>query len=159
MNNAQDDFYTLIAKAAEPYAVLRDPVEEGQLPAMPYLLFSLTQGRPGPSHYGRVNEAGIRRISVQYQALVQVRCFAANSWNILEQLHLKLESEALQALSEELNIALVRALRLEVEQDQTEYGRAHARLDLDVMYTASLDDEVHVIEFVEVKGEQPSPLE
>ncbi|UTM01846.1 hypothetical protein MID00_20580 [Alcaligenes sp. NLF5-7] len=68
MNNAQDDFYTLIAKAAEPYAVLRDPVEEGQLPAMPYLLFSLTQGRPGPSHYGRVNDAGVRHISVQYQA-------------------------------------------------------------------------------------------
>lgn len=155
MSNAQDDFYRLITKAAEPHTVLREPVEEGQLPAMPYLLFSMTQGRPGPGHYGRVNEAGIRRVSAHYQALVQLRCFAMDSWNILERVHLALESEPLQALSEELNIAVVRAVRLEVEQDQVEQGKAHTRLDLDVLYTASMDDEVHVIEFVEVKGDQP----
>lgn len=155
MSNAQDDFYRLITKAAEPHTVLREPVEEGQLPAMPYLLFSMTQGRPGPGHYGRVDEAGIRRVSAHYQALVQLRCFAMDSWNILERVHLALESESLQALSEELNIAVVRAVRLGVEQDQAEQGKAHTRLDLDVLYTASMDDEVHVIEFVEVKGDQP----
>jgi hypothetical protein len=155
MSYAQDDFYTLITKAAEPHTVLREPVEEGQLPAMPYLLFSMTQGHPGPSHHGRVNEAGIRQVSAHYQAQLQLRCFATDSWNILERVHLALESESLQALSEELNIAVVRAVLSEVEPDQAEQGQAHTRLDLDVLYTASMDDEVHVIEFVEVKGGQP----
>ncbi|CAM5441766.1 hypothetical protein AFAE65S_02808 [Alcaligenes phenolicus] len=153
MSNAQDDFYTLITRAAAPHTVIREPVDEGQLPAMPYLVFSMNQGRPGPSHHGRVNEAGIRRVSAHYQALVQLRCFATDSGSILERVHLSLESESLQALSEELNISVVRAVRLEVEQDQAEQGQAHARLDLDVLYTAGMDDEVGVIEFVEVKGE------
>ncbi|MCX5462780.1 phage neck terminator protein [Alcaligenes parafaecalis] len=158
MSNALDDFYTLIAKAAEPHTVIRSPIDEGQLPALPYLVFSVIQGRPGPSHHGQVDDTGIRRVSAHYQAVVQLRCFALDSWTLLERIHLALESEALQALSEELNISVLRAVRLDVEQDQAEQGRAHTRLDLDVLYTASMDEEVHVIELVEVKG-GPPPLE
>ncbi len=157
MSNAQEDFYTLIAKAAEPYPVIRGPVDEGQLPAMPYFVFSLTQARPGPSHHGQVSEAGVRRVSAHVQAVVQLQCFAPDSWSLLERVHLALESEPLQALSEELNISVMRALRLELEQDQTDLGQAHCRMDLDVLYTVSMDDDVQVIEFVEV-NQGPVPF-
>lgn len=151
MSNARDDFYTLISTAAAPCLVIYSD-QNGKAPARPYITLSVQVGRPGPSHHGPVNNDGIRIISSHRPVSIQLQCYGADSLEILDRLQLALQREAIQELSEQLNISTLRPVRLQPVPALVEGVTYEPRaiLDLESMYTASIEDNVGVIESVEI---------
>lgn len=161
MSNAHESFYTLISTAASPLKVIYSD-QNGKRPARPYITLSVQVGQPGPSHHGQVDDEGVRVISSHRPVSIQLQCYGADSLEILDRLQLVLQRESIQGLSEQLNISTLRPVRLQPVPallGGVSY-EPRAILDLESMYTASITDEVGVIESVEITmdttpGESP----
>ncbi len=161
MSNAHESFYTLISTAAAPLKVIYSD-QNGKRPARPYITLSVQVGQPGPSHHGPVSDEGVRVVSSHRPVSIQLQCYGADSLEILDRLQLVLQRESIQGLSEQLNISTLRPVRLQPVPallDGVSY-ESRAILDLESMYTASITDEVGVIESVEITmdttpGESP----
>lgn len=148
-----DDFYDLFSAATDRPVVFAN--ENGKRPPQrPFITLQLEVGQPQPVHRGRVDDDGIRKITSHRPITLQLQCYGADSWSVLEQLQLSLYSDALQELAETLNISLQREPRLQnvpALLDDTKY-EPRAILDLEAMYTASTEEDVGYIETVNGTG-------
>ncbi|TFL14217.1 hypothetical protein CSC67_08680 [Pusillimonas caeni] len=143
-----DDFYTLVDAATSHQVVFAN--ENGKRPERPFITLQVSVGAPQPIHRGPVDDDGLQRISAHRPVTVQLQCYGAGSWGVLDELQLKLYTDSMSDLAESLNIALQREPRLQdvpALLDDTKY-ESRAILDLEAMYTAGIDDDVGYIETV-----------
>lgn len=144
-----DDFLQLVAAATTRPVIFAN--ENGKRPPQrPFVTLQITVGAPQPVHRGPVDDDGVQRISAHRPVSVQLQCYGAGSWDVLDELQLRLYTDSMSELAESLNIALQREPRLQdvpALLDGTRY-ESRAILELEAMYTAGVDDDVGFIETV-----------
>lgn len=149
---AHEDFLTLFEAATTRPVIFAN--ENGKRPQRPYVTVQLQLASPLPVHTGPVDGNGQRRLSAHRPVTIQLQCYGDGSWGVLDQMQLTLYTDSLLNLAESLNIGLQREPRLQdvpALLEGTKY-EPRAILDIEAMYTGSIEEEVGIIETVNGTG-------
>ncbi|HRL22805.1 MAG TPA: hypothetical protein PLP85_13640 [Alcaligenes sp.] len=151
MSSVRHDFYTLISTAVAPGTVIHSDHTDA-LPARPFIMLGLELGELGSGQRAPVRATGAGRVSFHRPVSIRLQYFGSGGFDVLDTLQLVLQNQAMQDLSEQLNITALRPVRLQVLSVPLEGGGQEPRavLDLESGHTAFIEDDVGLIDTVEV---------
>ncbi|CAG9173084.1 LIC_12616 family protein [Cupriavidus respiraculi] len=128
--------------------------ENGRRPEKPYIALRVAAAPRLPVHRGPVDTDGMQAVSSHRDAQVELQCFGAGSFDVLDSLGQRLHMNDAAQRAEVLDLAVFQVGEVRhapVLRDATTY-EPRAVLELGIRYTLTLADDVGLIETVNAEG-------
>ncbi len=149
---AQQSIFTLIEGTAGVPVVFA--WENGPRPPKPYIAMLVNTAARGHVHRGTVSNAGVQTVAQHRDARVDLQCYGAGSYDVLDTLAQRLHMLDALDLADVLDLAVFdvgSTQNVPMMRDAMNW-EPRAILDLGIRYTSTLDDQVGAIETVEAEG-------
>lgn len=144
-----DDYAAIINTATDVPVILAD--QNGPRPAKEYITIKLMPGRASKPHRGSVDDEGMQAVAAHRSVSVQLQVYGPRGWDIAEHLSLRLFSEEIVTLLDELNITFEGDPRIQDIPELIDNHTYEPRVivEFESVYTRSILDDVGFIHTVE----------
>lgn len=147
-----DKLYELLS-ALTHYSVIR-AYQNGVQPKKPFITYQLKfEKMPDNMLYSEISSTGEQITLTHIDAVLELQCFGHNGVNLLREIALKAKTPNQIEKWDKEGIAVISANRISnipfLNEEKSYEDRAI--LEIDIRYTSSVKDIIHIIETVEIE--------